>query len=76
MITGRTNALGEAIFPLRIKRADGRLLECDAIVDTGFTGLVALPPEITSNLQLPRIGTVHVLYGDVDAGLRWGCIER
>jgi clan AA aspartic protease len=84
MITGRTNAVGEPIVRLRIKGADGRLLECDAIVDTGFTGLVALPREILSNLQLPRVGTVHVQYGDADvaalalyrAVIEWDGVER
>jgi predicted aspartyl protease len=43
-----------------------------------------LPREIISNLQLPKIGTVHVLYGDADvaalglyrAVIEWDGAER
>ena len=66
MITGSINALGEVIVSIAQQGGDGRVLECEAIVDTGFTGLVALPRETISRLGLPRIGIVHVRYGDAD----------
>lgn len=64
MVTGNVNAAGEAIVPLRIRDVDGGLLEVDAIVDTGFNGLVAMPPSLISDLRLPYVGTTRVRYAD------------
>ena len=84
MITGSVNAAGEPIVSLRVRGPDGRILEIDAVVDTGFNGLVALPPEQISSLKLPRLGAGRVVYGDGNeadlevhqAVIEWDGLER
>jgi clan AA aspartic protease len=64
MITGSVNARREAVVLLRINGPGGQSLEYDAIIDTGFNGWLALPTQVVSALQLPRVGVVPALFGD------------
>jgi len=52
MITGEINANREAEIPLKIRGADGREVEIKAVIDTGFTDYMTLPPEIITSLSL------------------------
>jgi len=84
MMTGSVNADGEAVVSLRVRDADGGFLEIDAIVDTGFNGLVALPAHFISDLRLPDVGVARVRYGDGNEGtlpvheaiIDWDGLER
>ena len=84
MMTGSVNADGEAVVSLRVRDADGGFLEIDAIVDTGFNGLIALPTHFISDLQLPYVGVAQVRYGDGSEGtlpvheavIEWDGFER
>ncbi len=52
MITGVVNANREAIIPLVVMGPQGQQQELEAIIDTGFTGFVALPPPVVMALGL------------------------
>ncbi len=52
MITGEINADREAEIPLNIKSADGRETEIRAVIDTGFTDYLTLPPRVITSLRL------------------------
>ena len=52
MIEGSVNACHEAVIPLRIQGPDGRALEIDAVVDTGYQGLLSPPAAVVSELDL------------------------
>ncbi len=55
---GRVDAgAREAVLPLRVLGGEGnRTEEVDAVVDTGFTGALCLPPERVRSLSLPLVG--------------------
>ena len=53
MIEGAVNAAYEAVVSLALQGAEGRIQEMDAVVDTGFTGSLTLPPALVSELGLP-----------------------
>ena len=52
MIEGMVSARHEAVIPLHIQGPDGRALEIDAVVDTGYQGLLSLPAAVVSELDL------------------------
>ena len=52
MITGEINADREAEIPLIIQGDDGRETEIKAVIDTGFTGYLTLPPGLITSLHL------------------------
>ena len=53
MIEGMVSARHEAVIPLRIHGPDGRALEIEAVVDTGYQGFLTLPAAVISELDLP-----------------------
>lgn len=53
MITGIVNANLEATIRLTIMGPAGQPHEIEAIIDTGFTGFLTLPPTLVSTLGLP-----------------------
>jgi predicted aspartyl protease len=44
MITGVVNANREATMRLVVTGPDGQQVDTEAIIDTGFTGFLTLPP--------------------------------
>lgn len=66
MIQGSVNAFREAVLPLQLRAPDGRLVDLDAIIDTGFSDYLALPPAVVAALQLPYYGTADYELGDGD----------
>jgi clan AA aspartic protease len=58
VLTGRINSLLEAVISLSIRGPEGRVLEVDATVDTGFSGTLSLPPEMVGALRLLPFGTM------------------
>lgn len=52
MIAGIVNANREAIVPLVVVGPDGQQLATEAIIDTGFTGFLTLPPTQIAALNL------------------------
>lgn len=55
MIVGQVRKR-EAVIPLTIRGSAGHELEIKAIVDTGHTGWLTLPPEMIAELNLPWYG--------------------
>ena len=53
MISGAVNDFLEAIIAVRIRDSQGRSQVINAIVDTGFSGSLTLPPEAIARLGLP-----------------------
>jgi clan AA aspartic protease len=59
-ITGTVVAGREAIIPLTIVGFRGQTAEIEAVVDTGFTGHLTLPPDLAHGLDLPLLGSRYV----------------
>ncbi len=53
MIQGVVNAAYEAVVTLTLQGADGQTQEIEAVVDTGYTGFLTLPPMLVNELGLP-----------------------
>ena len=52
MIEGVVNAAYEPVVSLRVQGSSGDTMEIEAVVDTGFTGFLTLPPALTTDLRL------------------------
>ena len=52
MITGTVNADREPVVQIRVQDRSGREHQFAAIVDTGFNGLLTLPPDVIAELAL------------------------
>ena len=64
MILGVVNAAHEAVITLSMQGPEGQAQEVDAVVDTGFTGFLTLPPALITELALPFETTGHATLAD------------
>jgi clan AA aspartic protease len=69
MIVGIVNARYEFLIRLRVRGATGQEQELEAILDTGFTGSLTLPPAVIATLGLPWVSSE-------DATLANGAVEQ
>lgn len=53
MITGIVNSNYEMVIKVPVRNDTGQEIEVEAVLDTGFTGSLTLPPLLTSILGLP-----------------------
>ena len=53
MIQGTVNAAYEAVVPLSLRGPAGQTHDIEAIVDTGYSGFLALPATLVAELDLP-----------------------
>lgn len=53
MITGVVNAQHEATLVVSVQTSEGRSRDVEAILDTGFSGSLTLPPSLIVALGLP-----------------------
>ena len=53
MIQGMVNAAYEAVVSLPLQDPEGRTRDIEAVVDTGYSGFLTLPPELVDELGLP-----------------------
>jgi clan AA aspartic protease len=69
VISGSVNANLEAIIPLMILDSQGRWVSLDAVVDTGFTANLLLPPADIQALGIPFVGQQQAVLADGSTGL-------
>ena len=53
MIVGTVNARVEIVLPFAIADSTGHVHDMEAVLDTGFTGSLTLPPPFVAALGLP-----------------------
>ena len=64
MIEGIVNAAHETVLTLPLQGQAGHTLEIDAVVDTGFSRFVTLPPATVTELGLAFTGINRVVLAD------------
>lgn len=64
MITGTVNASGEAMLRIVVGDLGTQRIVVDAVIDTGYTGYLTLPPSAIASLNLPYRGSEEGLLGD------------
>lgn len=64
MIEGVVNASYEAVIPLSLRGPPGQAQQLEAVVDTGFTGFLTLPPSLIAGLGLVFQGTSEATLAD------------
>jgi clan AA aspartic protease len=64
MITGVVNVNGEAIVRIVVGDFINQRVVVDAIIDTGYTGFLTLPPSTIAELNLPWRGSEEGILGD------------
>jgi clan AA aspartic protease len=53
MITGTVNARYEMVIKVPVRNSAGQEQEVEAVLDSGFTGSLTLPPSLIARLGLP-----------------------
>ena len=53
MLEGFVNANHEAVVSLHLQGPEGKTREVEAVIDTGYSGSLTLPPSLVSELDLP-----------------------
>ena len=84
MIEGTVDAALEARVTLAVSGTAERSSRVDALVDTGYSGHITLPPEVVNDLGLVRVGrtTLELANGDKErvgtyiASVDWSGTER
>lgn len=64
MIQGIVTAGLDAIVPLVVSNAVGETRNIEAVIDTGFTDYLTLPPDIIAELDLPFTHDARVVQSD------------
>ena len=64
MIAGTVSAGRDAVISLRVLGPGGASDTVAAVIDTGFTGHLALPPRVVAALGLPWVMDDEVVLGD------------
>ena len=64
MINGRVSAELNSLVIIEIRNGQGGLQAVEVVVDTGFNGELALPPDLVQSLGLEYIDDVPVVLAD------------
>ena len=64
MIEGKVNERLEAAIVLTVGGAPGSESRVDAVIDTGYSGQLTLPPRLVAGLGLQRVGVSRATLGD------------
>ena len=64
MIEGAVNAAQEAVVGLRVRGPSGRTRDVRAVVDTGFSRFLTLPPSMVTELGLTFTGVDRFFLAD------------
>ncbi len=67
MIEGAVNTAHEAVVTLSLQGPEGQARDIEAVIDTGYTGVLTLPSTVVSDLGLPfsHIGWAFLANDDV-----------
>lgn len=84
MIVGEVNAVPEAVVRLVVRGPNGDQREIEAVVDTGYTGVLTLSAELISQLSLPFRNLTRAFLADGsetvcathEATVEWGRRSR
>ena len=69
MIEGFVTANREAIVPLSLRGLEGETREVNAVIDTGYSGALTLPPALVAELELPYVfSSKATLADDTEVG--------
>lgn len=80
MIQGEVTDEREAILHLVLLDQRGKALNAEAVIDTGYTGALTLPPDLIAKLRLPLTGKAvgvladgsEIRCGIYEGTVRWG----
>ncbi len=64
MIEGVVNAAYEPVVTLALQGPSGQASEIEAVIDTGFTGFLTVPPALATELGLAHRGTSRATLAD------------
>ena len=64
MIEGLVNSAYEAVVTLTLRGPAGQTREIEAVIDTGYNGLLTLPPDLVAELELPFVSIGWATLGD------------
>ena len=71
MIEGFVNANHEALVTLSLRGPEGQTREVNAVIDTGYSGSLTLPPVLVAELGLPYVfSSKATLADDTEVGFR------
>ena len=59
MIEGVVNAGREAVVTLPLQGPEGQAREVEAVIDTGYSGFLTLPPALATELGISYVGNGH-----------------
>lgn len=60
-MTGQINTTLEAVMPIVLRNSAGVTVTMEAIVDTGFTHFIAIPPAVVAQLGLQWYDEIDVI---------------
>ena len=61
MIEGVVNASYEAVVTLSLRGPDGDVRDIEAVIDTGYSGFLTLPPRLVAELELPFVTSAQAI---------------
>ena len=64
MIEGVMNANYEAVITVPVRGPEGQVRQVEAVVDTGFSRFLMLPPALVTELKLPLVTSSRVILAD------------
>ena len=64
MIEGVVNATYEAVVPLSVRGPAGGVRDVEAVIDTGYSGFLTLPPMLVRELGLPFVTIGQAILAD------------
>ena len=69
MIEGLVNPDREAVVSLSLNGPKGQATDVDAVIDTGYSGSLTLPPSLVAELELPYVlSSKATLADDTEVG--------
>jgi clan AA aspartic protease len=64
MLTGHVTSDKEAVIPIEVLGAEGRMVKIEAGIDTGYNGFLTLPRTVIEDLDLTFVGPARAALGD------------